>query len=89
MWCSLAALLVLAAAAGYAPHAVQAAVQAACGACHGAHGEGSQALGAPPIAGQDAAYLARQLANFKSGKRGYHPDDKGGAGMRAVANALK
>ncbi len=62
--------------------------QAACANCHGAGGEGKQSLGAPRIAGQDAAYLARQLLNFKSGKRGYHPDDKNGAGMRAIASSL-
>ena len=41
---------------------------AVCGACHGADGN---SVGAqfPKLAGQNASYIATQLANFKSGKR--------------------
>jgi cytochrome c oxidase subunit II len=45
-----------------------------CGACHGARGQGDQTLLAPPLAGQQAAYLLRQLRNFHSGQRGAKED---------------
>lgn len=61
---------------------------APCVACHGNKGEGNTALNAPAIAGQDAAYLERQLRNFRSGGRGTHKADTLGAQMRAIANAL-
>jgi cytochrome c553 len=60
---------------------------APCVACHGSRGEGNTALGAPAIAGQDAAYLQRQLQHFRAGRRGTHPSDKFGAQMRAVGTA--
>src|SRR5579872_5360064 len=41
---------------------------AACGACHGMDGNSSDAQ-YPKLAGQSEAYIAHQLANFKSGKR--------------------
>jgi len=41
-----------------------------CSACHGVDAEGNQALNAPALAGQEAWYLERQLANFKAGIRG-------------------
>lgn len=59
-----------------------------CVACHGARGEGNDTIGAPALAGQDAAYLARQLANFRAGRRGYDPGDTGGVTMRSVATML-
>jgi thiosulfate dehydrogenase len=40
---------------------------ATCAACHGAHGKGRGAN--PRLAGQPAAYLVHQLADFKSGAR--------------------
>ena len=42
---------------------------AVCVACHGAQGEGSAAVGAPRLAGQDARYLENALAMFKAGTR--------------------
>ena len=60
----------------------------ACAACHGANGEGIAALNAPALGGQDAAYLARQLANFRSGLRGADPADTLGAQMRGMAATL-
>lgn len=59
-----------------------------CRACHGAKGEGNPALFAPALAGQRPEYLARQLSNFKVGKRGYHRDDAHGNTMRAIAKPL-
>jgi cytochrome c oxidase subunit 2 len=61
---------------------------APCVACHGNKGEGNPALNAPAIAGQDAAYLERQLRNFRTGRRGTHKSDALGAQMQAVAKAL-
>lgn len=42
---------------------------ATCAACHGAKGEGSVAVAAPRLAGQDADYLAHALSMFKTGTR--------------------
>jgi cbb3-type cytochrome c oxidase subunit III len=41
---------------------------ATCGACHGMDGNSSDAQ-YPKLAGQSEEYIARQLENFKSGKR--------------------
>ncbi|MGB7738484.1 MAG: c-type cytochrome [Steroidobacteraceae bacterium] len=61
-----------------------------CIACHGSKAEGNAALGAPAIAGQDAAYLQRQLQHFRAGRRGTHKSDTFGAQMRAAgASTLK
>jgi cytochrome c oxidase subunit 2 len=61
---------------------------AICAACHGARGEGNPATGAPAIAGQQLAYLQRQLGNFRTGLRGTHKNDTYGAQMRAGAQAV-
>src|SRR5262245_28713283 len=61
---------------------------APCTACHGSKAEGNQALNAPALAGQDAAYLERQLRNFRSARRGTHKSDSIGAQMRAASAML-
>jgi cytochrome c oxidase subunit 2 len=61
---------------------------AICSACHGSNGLGNESLGAPRLAGLPAAYLARQLAAFKSGQRGAQSGDRLGAQMRAVTAML-
>ena len=61
---------------------------AICSACHASNGLGNEALGAPRLAGLPAAYLARQLAAFKSGQRGAQNGDKLGAQMRAITAML-
>jgi len=61
---------------------------ATCASCHGNKGEGNPTLNAPAIAGQDAAYLVRQLQNFRSGRRGAHKSDALGAQMRILAKAI-
>ena len=61
---------------------------APCVACHGKKGEGNPTLNAPALAGQDAAYLERQLRNFRSSRRGTHKSDTLGAQMRPLAIAL-
>jgi cytochrome c553 len=43
-------------------------VQGKCFLCHGADGESSSPV-FPRLAGQNASYVARQLADYKSGKR--------------------
>lgn len=43
-------------------------VQGKCFICHGAEGESSSPV-FPRLAGQNATYLARQLADYRSGKR--------------------
>jgi len=43
-------------------------VSASCFLCHGMHGEAASEL-SPRLAGQNAAYMAKQLANFESGER--------------------
>ena len=69
---SLALLVALAGMAGTVAAAGNVAAgknkSATCVACHGADGN-SAAPNFPKIAGQDAHYLSKQLADFKSGAR--------------------
>jgi len=81
---SLAAMLLVPnAALAEAPAAYQ-----TCVACHGAQGEGNTAMQAPALAGQDAAYIERQLRHFQSGVRGADPADTLGAQMAGMAAPL-
>ena len=59
-----------------------------CIACHGANGAGNASLNAPGIAGQSESYLARQLWDFRDGKRGKYPGDATGAQMLPMAATL-
>jgi cytochrome c oxidase subunit 2 len=61
---------------------------AACSACHGGAGEGNPQMNAPKLTGLDKHYLARQLHNFRDGRRGASPDDIFGQQMAAMANTL-
>ena len=64
---ALLMLLLLAvpfALAAQAPGAI-----AQCAACHGADGAGNPAMNAPRLAGQSAAYIARQLDAYADGTR--------------------
>jgi len=61
---------------------------AVCSACHGANGEGNLALNAPKIAGQEGWYIRQQIAYYKNGARGSHPDDTYGAQMAPMAATL-
>lgn len=82
-----------------AAHAQPASAQS-CTGCHGAHGEGGS-TGAPRLAGQPHAYLARQLEAYADGRRehsvmtpiakGLQPQDRDAlaayyAGLKAPAN---
>lgn len=59
-----------------------------CAQCHGAAGQGSEALGAPAIAGLERWYVKSQLRKFKRGHRGWHPEDLGGKRMWPMARAM-
>ena len=85
---TLALLLLAGIGNAKAADAPTAELLAGCAACHGTNGEGKQALSAPPLAGQDSAYLARQLSNFKAARRGYAEADQSGQQMRTVAATL-
>ena len=73
---------------GHALAAGEEKLYAPCVACHGNRGQGNASLNAPALAGQDAAYLERQLRNFRSGIRGSHKSDTFGAQMRATVATL-
>ena len=59
-----------------------------CRSCHGDNGGGNEAMGAPAIAAMDAKYLARQLRNFRDGKRGMSLDDPEGRQMNLIMTIL-
>lgn len=61
---------------------------AACISCHGESGEGNVKVGAPAIAGLPAWYVEAQLTKFRTGLRGYHPDDVEGLRMRPMARQM-
>ena len=83
----LAAIGSAAAAAGDA--AAGKAAYSSCIACHGVNGEGNPALNSPALGGQMESYVARQIANFRSGKRGSDPKDTLGMQMRGMASVLQ
>lgn len=60
-----------------------------CTTCHGPDASGNEALGAPPLDHQADWYMLAQLAKFKSGLRGAHPDDATGAQMAAMSQTLE
>ena len=59
-----------------------------CSTCHGAVGEGNADMQAPALNRLDRGYIAQQLVNFRSGKRGYHADDIQGALMATSAREI-
>jgi len=82
----LVSVLALAACSAWA--SPEARYTETCASCHGAAGEGSVALSAPALAGQQQAYLQRQLQHFRDGLRGTAEGDRGGMQMVALASAL-
>jgi len=64
------------------------ALYGSCAACHGIEGAGIAAMNAPALAGQDSAYLQRQLEHFKTGIRGDDPRDVLGKQMQEMAGTL-
>jgi len=83
----LTALLLPGLAAAGEAHSGE-ALYKTCIACHGADGAGNASLNAPGIAGQSESYLARQLWDFRDGRRGKEPGDATGAQMLPMAAAL-
>ena len=65
-----------------------AGLYALCAACHGPQGEGSAVLNSPKVAGMGSWYLERQLAYYKSGARGTHPEDIYGRQMAPMMATL-
>jgi cytochrome c oxidase subunit II len=49
-----------------------------CGSCHGDQGQGEERMAVPAIAGQDSAYLLRQLNHFAQGLRSGPPESPAG-----------
>lgn len=66
-----------------------AAIVPTCASCHGSAGEGNRDMQAPALNRLEKYYIARQLINFRDGKRGYHADDSAGAMMAASAKAIQ
>jgi cytochrome c oxidase subunit 2 len=56
--------------------------------CHGSAGEGNVVLNAPALAGMSDWYQLSQLANYKKGLRGTHPDDIYGQQMAPMVAIL-
>jgi cytochrome c oxidase subunit 2 len=86
--CALSAFALLAPGAGRAEER-GAALFGLCAQCHGEAGEGSQAFGAPAIAGLPLWFVQGQLQKFRSGLRGKHFDDIEGMRMRPMALSLR
>ena len=97
--CGLALLLTSVSLAGYSAIATAQAgagdaakgkliFNKVCVTCHGAQAQGNKALGAPALWQQESWYLVVQLEKFKSGARGSHAKDTGGAQMRPMAAQL-
>lgn len=59
-----------------------------CAVCHGEKGEGKEELFSPSIAGLPTWYGEEQLRKFRSGQRGFHPEDLPGQQMRAISLSL-
>lgn len=57
-----------------------------CASCHGDRAQGTEL--APALAGQQQAYVQRQLEHFKTGLRGGDDRDLQGAQMKALASGL-
>lgn len=87
LWSLLVLLLLVSAPSAWALDAAAIAQQGnghgatACQACHGPDGAGQAAAGFPRLAGLNAAYLHKQLADLASGARG-------SAVMRPIVTAL-
>ena len=60
-----------------------------CKSCHGQAGQGIWALNAPRLKGIDDWYMVRQLANYKRGTRGSHPQDLYGKQMTLMTVMLR
>lgn len=59
-----------------------------CQTCHGPNAEGNRSMNSPRLVGLQEWYLVRQLNNFRSGVRGFDPEDTYGQQMAAKAKTL-
>jgi len=59
-----------------------------CSQCHNGNGSGNPQLRAPSLTTLDAWYVERQLAYFRDGLRGNHPEDTHGQIMAAASAKL-
>lgn len=64
------------------------ALFAPCTACHGAQGKGNEMLNAPSLVHSSDWYLVRSIEKFKSGVRGWSPEDSTAQVMRGMAMSL-
>ncbi|MFT4874242.1 c-type cytochrome [Congregibacter sp.] len=64
------------------------ALYGTCAGCHGEDAAGIAAMNAPALAGQDFAYLVRQLEHFKTGVRGEDARDVLGTQMQGMADTV-
>ena len=59
-----------------------------CASCHGGGGEGNRLLNAPSLQRLEGWYFLEQMRKFRSGDRGYHPQDIGGQAMAAASQEI-
>lgn len=59
-----------------------------CLVCHGSAAGGNAVIGGPNLTTLDDWYLERQLLGFRSGYRGWHPEDHAGHSMVSAARML-
>ena len=64
------------------------AAYATCVTCHGEQAQGNVVMNGPALAGLDAPYLERQLADYREGRRGAQAGDPWGASMVPLAKQL-
>jgi cytochrome c553 len=59
-----------------------------CLSCHGEKGEGNRLVNAPSLTRLEGWYFIEQMKKFRSGARGYHPQDLGGQAMAAASKEI-
>lgn len=59
-----------------------------CAACHGMDGGGKSELKSPAIAALPEYYARNQIASFREGRRGHHPEDTQSFLMASIAKQL-
>ncbi|VAW96064.1 Cytochrome c4 [hydrothermal vent metagenome] len=61
----------------------------ACMACHGPNGSGNKPAGFPALGGQNAAYTAKSLTDYRAGKtRAFDDKDEAGKIMHNIAKRM-
>jgi cbb3-type cytochrome c oxidase subunit III len=87
LFCCAIALIVSAPSWSAGSAQAGAALAATCLACHGSNGNSTNAEW-PSLAGQNAAYIEKQLHLFHDGRRTGKPGDTGASMMPAMAGPL-